>query len=347
MKKAVPIRSLSHSRRAGIILCLLGLLLPVLFLLNLFIGSVSIPPHEVGRILLGEETGNIPWQFIVLESRLPQAITALFAGAGLAVSGLMLQTAFHNPLAGPSILGINAGASLGVALVMLLMGGTLTAGSWSLGGDLAIVSGAFIGSMLIMGLLLFFSVLLKSDLLLLITGIMLGYITTSAISLLNFLSTAESIRNYTLWGMGNFNGVSMEQIPFYVTLTGAGIVLSLTLIKPLNALLLGAHYAENLGINLRRVRHQLLLATGLLTAVITAFCGPVSFLGLAVPHVARLMLTTANHRYLMPATLLLGGTLALICNLLCILPGETIIPLNAVTPILGAPVILYVILKRR
>lgn len=347
MKKAVPIRSLSHSRRAGIILCLLGLLLPVLFLLNLFIGSVSIPPHEVGRILLGEETGNIPWQFIVLESRLPQAITALFAGAGLAVSGLMLQTAFHNPLAGPSILGINAGASLGVALVMLLMGGTLTAGSWSLGGDLAIVSGAFIGSMLIMGLLLFFSVLLKSDLLLLITGIMLGYITTSAISLLNFLSTAESIRNYTLWGMGNFNGVSMEQIPFYVTLTGAGIVLSLTLIKPLNALLLGTHYAENLGINLRRVRHQLLLATGLLTAVITAFCGPVSFLGLAVPHVARLMLTTANHRYLMPATLLLGGTLALICNLLCILPGETIIPLNAVTPILGAPVILYVILKRR
>lgn len=347
MKKAVPIRSLSHSRRAGIILCLLGLLLPVLFLLNLFIGSVSIPPHEVGRILLGEETGNIPWQFIVLESRLPQAITALFAGAGLAVSGLMLQTAFHNPLAGPSILGINAGASLGVALVMLLMGGTLTAGSWSLGGDLAIVSGAFIGSMLIMGLLLFFSVLLKSDLLLLITGIMLGYITTSAISLLNFLSTAESIRNYTLWGMGNFNGVSMEQMPFYVTLTGAGIVLSLTLIKPLNALLLGAHYAENLGINLRRVRHQLLLATGLLTAVITAFCGPVSFLGLAVPHVARLMLTTANHRYLMPATLLLGGTLALICNLLCILPSETIIPLNAVTPILGAPVILYVILKRR
>lgn len=347
MKKAVPIRSFSHSRRAGIILCLLGLLLPVLFLLNLFIGSVSIPPHEVGRILLGEETGNIPWQFIVLESRLPQAITALFAGAGLAVSGLMLQTAFHNPLAGPSILGINAGASLGVALVMLLMGGTLTAGSWSLGGDLAIVSGAFIGSMLIMGLLLFFSVLLKSDLLLLITGIMLGYITTSAISLLNFLSTAESIRNYTLWGMGNFNGVSMEQIPFYVTLTGAGIVLSLTLIKPLNALLLGTHYAENLGINLRRVRHQLLLATGLLTAVITAFCGPVSFLGLAVPHVARLMLTMANHRYLMPATLLLGGTLALICNLLCILPGETIIPLNAVTPILGAPVILYVILKRR
>lgn len=347
MKKVVPIRSLSHSRRAGIILCLLGLLLPVLFLLNLFIGSVSIPPHEVGRILLGEDTGNIPWQFIVLESRLPQAITALFAGAGLAVSGLMLQTAFHNPLAGPSILGINAGASLGVALVMLLMGGTLTAGSWSLGGDLAIVSGAFIGSMLIMGLLLFFSVLLKSDLLLLITGIMLGYITTSAISLLNFLSTAESIRNYTLWGMGNFNGVSMEQIPFYVTLTGAGIILSLTLIKPLNALLLGAHYAENLGINLRRVRHQLLLATGLLTAVITAFCGPVSFLGLAVPHVARLMLTTANHRYLMPATLLLGGTLALICNLLCILPGETIIPLNAVTPILGAPVILYVILKKK
>ena len=183
---------------------------------------------------------------------------------------------------------------------------------------------------------------------LLITGIMIGYITSSAISLLNFFSTAEGVHSYMIWGMGNFGGVSLEQLPYFALFTSVGLLLAILLIKPLNALLLGTRYAENLGVNIRRTRNLLLIATGILTAVTTAFCGPVSFIGLAVPHIARLMLGTSNHNSLLPVTLLSGSVVALLCNLICILPGESgIIPLNAVTPVLGAPVIIYVIINQR
>ena len=326
----------------------LTLLILVLVAGNLFFGSVSIPAETIVRILTGGEVEKESWSFIVWEARVPQAFTALLCGAALAGSGLMLQTAFNNPLAGPSILGINSGASLGVAMVMLLGGGSLATAGITLSGFFSIVVGAFIGSMVVMGIILFFSTLIKSNVMLLITGIMIGYITSSAISLLNFFATAEGVHSYMIWGMGNFSGVSMEQMPYFATFTLAGLILAILLIKPLNALLLGNRYAENLGVNIKRTRNLLLVSTGILTAVTTAFCGPVSFIGLAVPHMARLLLGTSNHNSLLPVTLLTGSAVALLCNLICILPGASgIIPLNAVTPVLGAPVIIYVIINQR
>ena len=326
----------------------LTILIVVLVALNLFFGSVDIPAEAVLRALIGQETEKASWSFIVWEARVPQAITALLCGSALAGSGLMLQTAFNNPLAGPSILGINSGASLGVAFVMLLGGGSIATAGVTLSGFFSIVAGALIGSMVVMGIILFFSTLIKSNIMLLITGIMIGYITSSAISLLNFFATAEGVHSYMIWGMGNFSGVSLEQLPYFALFTLAGLMLAILLIKPLNALLLGNRYAENLGVNIKRTRNLLLVSTGILTAVTTAFCGPISFIGLAVPHIARLMLGTSNHNSLLPVTLLTGSAVALLCSLICILPGESgIIPLNAVTPVLGAPVILYVIVNQR
>ncbi len=325
----------------------LWLLMVILFMGNLFIGSVSIPWQEVLSLLVGQEAAKASWSFILWESRLPQALTAMLTGASLAVCGLLLQTAFRNPLAGPSILGINSGASLGVALVMLAFGGSLAAGGVNLSGFLSVLAGAFVGAMAIMALILFFSTLIRSNVMLLITGIMIGYIASSVIALLNFFATAEGVQSYLIWGMGNFGGVSMQQMPAFASVTLLGLLGALLLIKPLNALLLGDRYAENLGINIRAVRNWLLVITGLLTAVTTAFCGPVSFIGLAVPHMARMLLGTSNHHSLMPVTILCGAVVALLCNLLCVLPGESgIIPLNAVTPVIGAPVIIYVIISQ-
>jgi iron complex transport system permease protein len=320
----------------------------VLFTLNLLLGSVSIPAGEVVSILCGNEAAKASWQFIVLESRLPQAITATLCGAALAVSGLMLQTAFRNPLAGPSVFGVNSGAGLGVALVMLFLGGGLSVGSVSITGFAAILLAAFVGAMTVMAIIFFFSTLVRNSVMLLIIGIMIGYISNSAISLLNFFATDEGVKSYMVWGMGSFGGVSMDNMPVFALVTLAGLVGALLLIKPLNALMLGDRYAENLGVNIMRVRNWLLIVTGLLTAITTAFCGPVAFIGLAVPHIARLLLTTDNHRQLLPATLLCGSVVALVCNLICYLPGESgVIPLNAVTPLIGAPVIIYVIARKR
>ncbi|MCD7925687.1 MAG: iron ABC transporter permease [Bacteroides sp.] len=327
---------------------ILALLIIALIGANLLFGSVSIPAEAVWNTLLGNEVEKASWSFIIWESRLPQATTALLCGMALASSGLMLQTTFNNPLADPSILGISSGASLGVALVMLAGAGTISAGVFSLSGFLSVMIGAFIGSMIVMGIILFFSTLIKNNIMLLIIGIMIGYITSSAISLLNFFATAEGVHSYMIWGMGNFGGVSLQQLPFFSLFTAAGLLITILLIKPLNALLLGTRYAENLGVNIRRTRNLLLIATGLLTAITTAFCGPISFIGLAVPHIARLMLGTSNHNSLLPVTMLTGGAIALLCNFICILPGEAgIIPLNAVTPVLGAPIIIYVIVNQR
>ena len=327
---------------------LMMLLIAVLFAINLVVGAVDIPLKEVANILMGGKSEHASWEFIVIQSRLPQGITAMLCGASLAVSGLMLQTAFRNPLADPGIFGINSGASLGVALVMLLMGGSISAGAFSLTGFVATLAAAFVGAMLVMALILMFATMVRNNVMLLIIGIMIGYIATSAISLLNFFATEEGVQSYMVWGLGNFGGVSMEQMPAFVIICLGGLVAALLLIKPLNALLLGERYAENLGINTQRVRNWLLVVTGLLTAITTAFCGPVAFIGLAVPHIARMLLGTENHRSLMPATILTGAAIALICNIICVLPGDRgIIPLNAVTPVIGAPVIIYVILKQR
>ena len=328
-----------------------GILAVIILLLmagNLFLGAVSIPASAVCDILMGNEVEKASWSFIVWESRFPQCITALLCGAALSVSGLMLQTVFSNPLADPSILGISSGASLGVALVMLAGGGTIVTGAFTLSGFLSVIVGAFAGASVVMGLILFLSTLIRNSVMLLIAGIMIGYITSSAISLLNFFATAEGVHSYMIWGLGNFGGVSLQQLPVFSAVTLLGLFTAVLLIKPLNALLLGPRYAENLGVNIRRIRNLLLSATGLLTAVTTSFCGPVALIGLAVPHIARLMLGTSNHNSLLPVTLLTGSAMALLCNLICVLPGEAgIIPLNAVTPILGAPVIIYVIINQR
>lgn len=328
--------------------CALAGIIVVLMAANLAFGSVDIPLKAVGNILFGGEVEKESWQFIVWESRVPQCITALLCGAALSASGLMLQTVFSNPLADSSILEISSGASLGVALVLLAGGGSIVAGEFALSGFLSVVAGAFAGAVLVMAVIMFLSVVIKNNVMLLIAGIMIGYVVSSVISLLNFFSTAEGVHSFVIWGMGNFGGVSMAQLPGFSIVTLLGLLVAILLIKPLNALLLGTRYAENLGINIRRIRNWLLLATGLLTAVTTAFCGPVAFIGLAVPHMARLMLGTSNHNSLMPVTLLTGSAVALLCNLICILPGEAgIIPLNAVTPLLGAPVIIYVIVNQR
>ena len=325
----------------------MAVLIVVLFALNIFVGAVSIPADEVLRILFTDAPDVKPsWQFIVMQSRLPQALTALLTGGALAVSGLMLQTSFRNPLAGPSVFGINSGAGLGVALVMLLLGGSVSTGSVSLTGFVAVLTAAFVGAMVVMAILFFFSTLVRNHVMLLIIGIMIGYISNSAISLLNFFATDEGVRSYMVWGMGSFGGVSLDMMPVFASVTLLGLLGSMLLIKPLNALMLGDLYAENLGVNIVRTRNWLLVVTGLLTAITTAFCGPVAFIGLAVPHMARLLLTTDNHRLLLPATILCGAAVALLCNFICFLPGDIgVIPLNAVTPVIGAPVIIYVILK--
>lgn len=326
---------------------MLSLIIVMLFALNIFVGSVSIPAADILRILTGEDI-KPSWQYIILESRLPQAITATLAGGALAVSGLMLQTAFRNPLAGPSVFGINSGAGLGVALVMLLLGGSISAGSVSVSGFVAVLLAAFVGAMTVMAVIFFFSTLVRNNVMLLIIGIMIGYISNSAISLLNFFATDEGVKSYMVWGMGSFGGVSMKMMPVFSIVTLVGLLGSILLIKPLNALMLGDRYAENLGINIQHTRNWLLIITGLLTAIITAFCGPVAFIGLAVPHMVRLLLHTDNHRSLLPATILMGSIVALVCSLLCVMPGESgVIPLNAVTPLIGAPVIIYVIAKGR
>ena len=320
----------------------------ILLVANLLYGSVHIPADEVFNILLGGKAEKVAWEYIILDSRLPQTLTALLSGAALAAAGLMLQTAFNNPLAGPDILGINSGAGLGAAIVLLLFGGLMPTGNLFFGGSLAIVAAAFVGALLVTMVILAFSTRLRSHTMLLIIGMMIGYIVSSIVSLLNFFSTAEGVHSYMIWGMGSFGGVSMEQMPWFASLVTVGIVMSLLMTKPLNAILLGSQYAENLGINMHRTRIYLLLATGLLAASTTAFCGPISFLGLAVPHMARLLLRKADHRSLMPLSLLTGTTVALLCNLLCTLPGDKgTVPLSAITPLLGVPVILYVLCHGR
>ncbi|MBQ5573552.1 MAG: iron ABC transporter permease [Bacteroidaceae bacterium] len=333
-------------RKVKTAVILISVAIALLLLLNLFIGSVKIPFKEVVSILFNGESTKQSWEFIVLQSRLPQAITALLCGASLSAAGLILQTAFRNSLAGPDILGINGGAGLGVALVMLLFGGNLSAGNITIGGSLSIVVGAMIGAFAVMALILALSNKLRSSVMLLIAGIMISYLTSSAITLLNFFSTAEGVHSYTMWGMGNFGGVTLKQLPFFSTVSLIGIGIAILMIKPLNALLLGEHYAQNLGINIMRTRTMLLISTGILVATTTAFCGPISFIGLAVPHLARLILGTNNHKSLMPVTILMGITIALLCNLISALPGDKgLIPLNAITPFIGAPVILYVLLR--
>lgn len=320
-----------------------------LFMAGLMTGSVSIPCSAVWRVLIGEDEGvSESWRFIILESRLPQMVTAMLSGACLATAGLMMQTVFRNPLAGPDVFGINGGAGLGVALVMLLAGGSVTLGTLGVTGNVAILAAAFAGAMAVMAIILFSSTLVRDGVMLLVVGIMVGYLSSSVVTLLHYSATEQGIRSFMLWGMGSLDGVTPSLLPLYVTITLAALVLSLLMVKPLNLLSLGDNYARNLGLNTRRARNYALLLTGLLTAVVTAYCGPIAFIGLAVPHIARLLTVTDDMRRLLPITMLTGAVVTMACHLLCFVPGEAgMLPLNAVTPLIGAPVIIYVIIRKR
>ena len=333
--------------RFGISMAIIIAMLIMLIVANLLIGSVDIDPLAVWQIVTGRGHENHVWEIIILNTRLPMIATAALSGAALSVSGLLLQTAFNNPLAGPSILGVSTGASFGVAVVMLASGSALWL-TQSVGTYMTILIGALAGAALVLIVLLVFSTMVHSSTMLLIIGILVSYLTSSAVSLLNFFATEEGVHSYVIWGLGNFSGVTPSQLPFFAFFIIATLALSTTLVKPLNALLLGTRYAENLGVNTKRTRNSLLIITGILTAGVTAFCGPISFIGLVVPHIARLVLNTSNHNRLLPATMLAGTTVALLCTLISVLPQQVgVIPINAITPIIGVPIIIYIIINRK
>ena len=330
-------------------LCMI-LLIALCFFLNIAIGTIAIPVRDAFGILFGEEHQSLVWQNIILKSRLPQALTAMVAGAGLAISGLQMQTVFHNPLAGPSVLGISNGASLGVAFVVLATGSLGGVALSSLGavGNAAISLAAIIGSLSVMALIVWVSQRVSGNATLLIIGVMIGYVATAIIGVLKYFSNEEDIRAYVVWGLGSFSRVSGNQMGLFVIMMLILIPLSMLTIKTLNILLLGEQYARNLGLNIKRSRLTVIGCSGVLVAIVTAYCGPIMFLGLAVPHLCRAIWRTSDHRILMPATMLTGIALALACNLIARMPGfEGALPINSVTALIGAPVVAMVLFRRR
>lgn len=338
--------------RIGILL-VLGIIILLFFCANLFLGSVSIPMGEIlHHLFSGAPDGgkslihyNILWK-----SRLPEALTAALAGAGLSVSGLQMQTVFRNPLAGPSVLGISSGASLGVALVVLLSGslGGIALSSLGYMGEIAMNISAAIGALTVMGIIVFINTKVRSHVTLLIIGVMIGYVASAVIGVLKFFSVEEDIRAYVIWGLGSFSRTSGSQLPIFSILMLFFIPCSMLLIKQLNLLLLGESYARNLGLNTRRARLLTISSAGIIIAVVTAYCGPIGFLGMAVPHLARVVFHTSDHRILLPATSLIGSALALFCNIVASLPGfEGALPVNSVTALVGAPIIIMVLFRRK
>lgn len=329
---------------------LLILSIPLLAMLNLAIGSVPIPWDEVLRILFARESSSEVWNNIVLMTRLPQTLTAIACGAGLSVAGLELQTVFHNPLAGPSVLGISSAASLGVAFVVLLSGtiggGLMT--HFGFFGNTALTMAAIFGALSIMSLIVYLSQRVEGNVTLLIVGVLIGYIATAIIGVLKYFSSEEDIRAYVIWGLGSFARVTGGQVYLFCSLMAFLLPLSMLLVKPLNILLMGENYARNLGLDIRRTRLFVISSAGILTAIVTAYCGPIMFIGLAVPHICRGLFNTADHKHLLPGTLFCGASLALLCNLIARMPGfEGALPINSVTALIGAPVALYVLLKKK
>lgn len=337
-------------RPVALYMVFIALLIFVFFLLNLLLGSVSIPFKEVWQILWGDAHDNEIWYNIIWKSRIPQALTALVAGAGLSVSGLQMQTVFRNPLAGPSVLGISSGASMGVAFVVLLSGtlGGVALSKIGIMGEIALTLSAIIGSLSVMALIIFVSQKVKGNVTLLIIGVMVGYVANAVIGVLKYFSVEEDIRAYVIWGLGSFARVSGNQMTLFVSIMLVLLPVSFLLVKTLNLLLLGDAYARNLGLNIKRARLQVITCSGVLVAIVTAYCGPIIFLGLAVPHLCRSLFRTSDHRILMPASLLMGGAMALVCNLIARMPGfEGALPVNSVTALVGAPVVISVLFNKR
>lgn len=321
----------------------------VLIIVNILVGSVSIPMTEVCRIIMGDYSNEI-WTNIIFSSRLPQAMTAVVAGAGLAVSGLQMQTVFRNPLAGPSVLGISNGSALGVAFVVLLSGriGGVALSRLGYLGDAAISVAAIIGALAVLSLILWVSQKVNGNVTLLIIGVMIGYLANAIIGVMKFLSPEEDVKAFVVWGLGSFSRVSGDEMMFFIIQMCILLPLACLLVKPLNLMLLGDNYASNLGLNIRRARLLIIVSSGILVAIVTAYCGPIMFIGMAVPHLARAIFRTSNHRILMPGTALCGAVLALFCNLIARMPGfEGALPVNSVTALVGAPIIAAILFGRR
>ena len=321
----------------------------LLFFLNLFVGSVTIPFSDIFNVFFGEESSQTI-KTIVLDYRLPQAVTAIFAGAALSVAGLLMQTLFRNPLADPSMLGISSGAGLGVAITILLTGvignsALSTMGIWS---NLGVSLAAFIGATLVLMLILGFSSRVRNMTTLIIIGLMVSYLAGSLTDIMKFFSMKEDIHAFVIWGMGSFSAVGTSKLTFFSISIIIGLFASLFMTKNLNITLLGDLYAENLGLNVKRNSLFIVLVSGYLTAIVTAFCGPIAFLGLAIPHLTRFIFRTSDHKVLVPATMLIGMVISLLCNLVARMPGfEGNLPINAVTAFIGAPVVIWVILRKR
>ena len=331
------------------ILCfiLLSLLLVILFVASLLLGSVSLQVKEVLGVILGQEV-DPQTRILVTHFRLPKAITALIVGAALSASGLQMQTLFRNPLAGPYVLGISSGASLGVSLFLLgapLLGVSVASETLR---NIGVVGSAWIGAALILAVIMAVSVRLKDIMAILILGMMFGSAASAIVQILQYLSPDSALKSFVVWTMGSLSGVSLQQLGLMSGIVVAGLALSIYLIKPLNLLLLGENYARTMGLNIRWIRFLLFASTTLLAGTVTAFCGPIGFFGIAVPHVARLLTGNADHRVLMPASMLMGSVTMLLCDIIAQLPGhEMVLPVNTITALLGIPIIVLVIVRNR
>ncbi|PAX58388.1 iron ABC transporter permease [Brunnivagina elsteri] len=328
---------------------LIGVLI-LAFLLDIAVGSVQVPIGDVVKVLFGEDAEKVSWTNIIFKFRLPKAITAMLAGAALGVSGLQMQTIFRNPLAGPFVLGISSGASLGVALVVLtanFVGAGAIFQTLGVFGDLSLVIASSLGAAAVLGLVLLVSRRVQDTMTLLILGLLFGYATSALVSILLQFSDREQIQAYLQWTFGSFAGVTWKQMPVLVGVVLLGLVVAAVLSKPLNVLLVGESYALTLGLNLKRTRFWVITSASILAGVITAFCGPIAFLGVAVPHLCRSMFNSCDHRILVPAVMIMGAIMALFADLMCVLPGnQMVLPLNSVTALIGTPVVSWVILRR-
>lgn len=346
----IPAQTISNESRymwlkMGAVI-MLGL---IFFVLNIALGSVFIPVKEFFKIIFGLGSDNPAWSNIVMNARLPQALTALLAGAALGAGGLMMQTLFRNPLAGPSVLGVSSGASLGVAIMILFLGvqvGNINMFS-QFAGNFSIVISAIVGAVLVLLLIGMLAGRFKNNTVVLVMGIMIAYAVSAIVGVLQFYSLKEDLQTFVIWGLGSFANVPRGQLQYFSIVVISGLVLTLLISKPLNAMLLGENYARNLGVNTRRIRYVIIFITGLLTAIVTAYCGPIAFLGLAVPHLSRNFFRTSDHLVNIPGVIIIGGLMALVCNLIARLPGyDGALPINAITSIMGAPVVIWIIIKR-
>lgn len=336
------------TKKFTILLICLVLVLVFLTLLNISLGSIKIPFKEVAQALMGNATSKTSWDYIIVNFRLPKAITAILVGIALSISGLLMQTLFRNPLAGPYVLGLSSGASLGVAMVVLGAGILPLGLSKVFTSSLGLVLASGIGSSLVLLAVLLVSERLKDTMSILIVGLMFGSITSAIVSVLSYFTTAEQLQKYTFWQMGSLGNLSWSNVSFLAIITCIGVSLSFLVIKPLDALLLGERYASSLGVNFKRTRYIILFATSILAGSITAFVGPIAFIGLAVPHMAKLLFQTSNHFILFWSTSLLGAIVLLFCDIVAQLPGNDItLPINAITSIIGAPIVVWLLVRKK